>query len=350
MSEADHTPARTDHPDEGPRPSQLGVIATDRPCASCGFNLHGQVIEREPHYRLVVARCPECGTVAALQEYPSLGRWARRWSMLLAAAWVVVLLLLTLPTAGLIGGPAASSMRGIAYAAGTRIALAQNEWLRSPEGVLARETYKARVDAGEINPARPEDPGDAVPGLAYIVDPSWAEPSIPLTVNPWRDVSARWLESRGAGTILDQSGGLGALIDTATVWSWTGQLFAAFGVGAFWAVALAGVRLWVRLLIVAIPATIGLIITATGVNSPYGIASVDPASALVQPFAVGMRMVLPFSMTIGALLASVGIVAGSLLGRPLARCVIRWALPARLAAPFGGLWSVDGKALPGPRR
>ena len=51
-----------------------GIIQGDRVCIACGFNLCGQRIVREPRYNLLIARCPECGQAATLQEYPLLGR------------------------------------------------------------------------------------------------------------------------------------------------------------------------------------------------------------------------------------------------------------------------------------
>ena len=54
----------------GPGPeTRVDVLSGDRCCARCGFNLYGQTIIREPHYGLLMVRCPECGTAAAMQEY-----------------------------------------------------------------------------------------------------------------------------------------------------------------------------------------------------------------------------------------------------------------------------------------
>ncbi|MCA9293166.1 MAG: hypothetical protein KDA20_05070 [Phycisphaerales bacterium] len=80
-------------PSEKPKADErLGVITGVRVCAKCGFNLMGQLTLREPIYGLIVARCPECGQVAPLQEYPSMGRTAKRWSTLLGSLWVLVVL------------------------------------------------------------------------------------------------------------------------------------------------------------------------------------------------------------------------------------------------------------------
>ena len=80
----------TDTPPDTPS-TPLDTISGDRACASCGFNLFGQPITRESHYGLIIARCPECGSVAALQEYPALGKWTRRWTGALAGLWLVLL-------------------------------------------------------------------------------------------------------------------------------------------------------------------------------------------------------------------------------------------------------------------
>ncbi|MHC4949188.1 MAG: hypothetical protein ACYTG1_13185, partial [Planctomycetota bacterium] len=85
-----------DRPSQPPLPTEreerVSVLVGDRLCIGCGYNLTGQPVLREPHYRLLIVRCPECATVAGLQEYPVLGRWANRWAALVAALWFVVLL------------------------------------------------------------------------------------------------------------------------------------------------------------------------------------------------------------------------------------------------------------------
>ncbi len=83
----------SDQPNEAPKTDErLGTITGVRVCAKCGFNLMGQLILREPIYNLIVARCPECGQVTPLQEYPTLGRTAKRWATLLGGVWVLFVL------------------------------------------------------------------------------------------------------------------------------------------------------------------------------------------------------------------------------------------------------------------
>ena len=76
----------------GTTDARLGVVLGDRLCVRCGFNLHGQTITREPHYQMLSVRCPECSTLASLQEYPVLGRWGQRFGIVFALLWLAVAL------------------------------------------------------------------------------------------------------------------------------------------------------------------------------------------------------------------------------------------------------------------
>lgn len=67
-------------------------IGADRACTGCGFNLIHQPVVREPSYNLLVATCPECGTVAPLISYPLMSRWVARWKLVLAVVWISILL------------------------------------------------------------------------------------------------------------------------------------------------------------------------------------------------------------------------------------------------------------------
>ncbi len=75
-----------------PGAQRISVLCGERACIACAFNLSGQPVVREPHYDMLIVRCPECGAVASLQEYPALGTWATRWTALAAALYIVLLL------------------------------------------------------------------------------------------------------------------------------------------------------------------------------------------------------------------------------------------------------------------
>ena len=92
-----------------PSASEVAVGRIDgvRPCLQCGHDLHGQAIVREATYGLLIARCPECGTVAALSEHPRLGIWGKRLGATLMATMLTMLIPLLLLTALAIFGVAA---------------------------------------------------------------------------------------------------------------------------------------------------------------------------------------------------------------------------------------------------
>jgi hypothetical protein len=89
----------TDHPQTTEASAATGSPAAivarvdgTRPCLRCGHDLHGQSIVREPEYGLFIARCSECGTVAAMTEYPTLGVWGRRLGIALMTVMIALLI------------------------------------------------------------------------------------------------------------------------------------------------------------------------------------------------------------------------------------------------------------------
>ena len=85
---------------DGGTEERLSVLVGDRLCTRCGYNLAGQPVLREPHYKLLIVRCPECADVASLQEYPLLGRWVGRWAAIIAAVWILVVIGMFIGSAG----------------------------------------------------------------------------------------------------------------------------------------------------------------------------------------------------------------------------------------------------------
>ncbi len=71
----------------------VAVIETDRFCDDCGYNLRTQPVRHEPHTKLLLVRCPECGRFLAAREQTSVGSiWGRRLAPILIAGWIIVLL------------------------------------------------------------------------------------------------------------------------------------------------------------------------------------------------------------------------------------------------------------------
>jgi hypothetical protein len=97
---------------------RISTVVGDRLCIKCGFNLSGQPVVRESVYGMAIVRCPECSTIASLQEYPLLGRWARRIAAALAALWLLLLIGGTFATAGIMFGMSQQCLES----GGTRLA------------------------------------------------------------------------------------------------------------------------------------------------------------------------------------------------------------------------------------
>jgi len=64
------TNERTDIEQGARRDTPRETVAGDRVCMQCLHPLAGSSIVREPETGLLYCRCVECGTAAALLEYP----------------------------------------------------------------------------------------------------------------------------------------------------------------------------------------------------------------------------------------------------------------------------------------
>lgn len=283
-------------------------VRTDRPCARCGFNLFGQQIVREPHYNLIAARCPECGQLAALQEYPSLGKWADRWAKVLAALWVLAVIgamaLQFGPTTGLF----VSSMMNVFEDAGSEIANRFSDW----------EQTQAAVQ-GPAQPVRPNNPISY--GSYYSVSQEW-----------WAAERPRYLADDTRTQALNR--------DTFIFWFILATVSFAFG--AFWSTVCLGVRRSAAI----IPALFPIVI-ATGFA--WTVSLRDPATPgfiLAHDAAAGIHRV---PLLIGGLSAiALGLLPGIFLGRKLARLLVRLALPPRMRTALSLLWTRDGLPPPKP--
>ena len=120
----------------GTTDARLGVVLGDRLCVRCGFNLHGQTITREPHYQMLSVRCPECSTLASLQEYPVLGRWGQRFGIVFALLWLVFALGATFFTGFTLYLASELSAGITTLPAARQIGLAFAEYSREPETTI----------------------------------------------------------------------------------------------------------------------------------------------------------------------------------------------------------------------
>lgn len=280
-------------------------IRTDRPCARCGFNLFGQMIVREPHYGLIAVRCPECGQLAALQEYPALGRWADRWAKVLAGLWVVAL----------VGAMAAQ----FAPTLGLTVAAMENVF----------EDAGAEISARYVAWEQQQQMGPAAPGNANMFSGSW------YTVT-----EAWWADERAA-----------YLADTRRVRPFNRLTFTllivlgiiSFTAGAFWSTVTLGSRRWGAFILPLFPVVLAMSF-AWSVSLP----SPGMPGFLTGREAAGELFRVPiFVAAVGVVLCSM--VPGVLLGRGLTRLIVRLSLPPRMRSALAILWTRDGLPPPAAR-
>ncbi|RMH23867.1 MAG: hypothetical protein D6692_14610, partial [Planctomycetota bacterium] len=260
-------------------------VRTDRPCARCGFNLFGQQIVREPHYNLIAARCPECGQLAALQEYPSLGKWADRWAKVLAALWVLAIIGAMAAQFGSTVGVLVASMMNVFEKAGTEIALRYANWEQQQSGVQ----------------------GPAQPNMYY---------------GGYQLITEEWWATERAAYLADQNRTQPLNRDTFAVWFVLTTISFAFG--AFWSTVCLGVRRALAIIPALFPVGIALAFAWTiSLSDPVG-----PGLIFATNAAADLHRT---TMIIGGLSAiALGLLPGIFLGRKLARLLVRLALPPRM--------------------
>ena len=288
-----------------PRPEHLGTIAADRACAHCGFNLFAQPITREPHYALPIARCPECGTVAALQEYPALGPWARRWAAALAGLWMGTLVLASAATVILALTFTVASIDEASQTAAQTLVDHHAQWTAS---------------------LTPEQQQAVQPGL-------YAGTSY-----------SRWDRPDPAWPALARPGdALGRKVDIAdrdVIWMWCSMVLVVSPFAVFWPLALPQQPPWRT----AIPPVVA---AAIGATLAYSILRTEAGAGQTFESLASLEMApLILAATLGILVVTFGV--WGLAGRPLARLVIRMALPPQMRVPFAFLWHADAKPLPRP--
>jgi hypothetical protein len=277
-------------------------------CTRCGYNLTGQAVLREPYYSMLMVRCPECGTAAAVQEYPLLGRWANRWAAVLAALWLFVMLAL------LFGGSAAmygASMWAVEMGSRNYTNSIGDHWQRW----AAQSTQQSQ---------------------------STTAPFIRYSTNDFD----KWLKTVGASTLLQDAGGRWGAIDWTRLYFGMPWLILPFVLGCTWAVALpgrtrAGLIVWGFIVMLVSIGYCSLYIfslysQSASYNSGYW-SGYQFASNQLGPTLIGVSQ------------AAQGVVLliAILMGRPLARRMINIMLPPRLRSSLAFLWLCDGLAPPG---
>jgi len=293
---------------------RTGAILTDRPCARCGFNLYGQAITREPVYQMLVARCPECGTVAALQEYPALGRWAGRWAAALAALWLLLVF------AAVLGVGAAAKGYGTEVHMAAVAPLAQR---------IAQEHQEYQAQAA------------AAAGSNVNATQSWL---LAQGVSPATTIETSWWASQDGAAIRSRAAQAGPPLDLWALWDWRGLplIFGPIGLAA--GIALVSVprrRLWWVVPALMLGAAVFMLLVAAS-DRPRGAWAGQYVGATNLAAGLDGRWIQWTTIA----LATLPLGLGAWLGRPVARMVIRGLLPPAMRASLAVLWTCDG--LPPP--
>jgi hypothetical protein len=270
---------------------------------------------------MVMVRCPECGTVGPIAEYPIASAAARRFGYLISVVWLVAVLLICLVV-------------GI-WAAGAA-QLGKNAAL-DPVALAIAEKF---IEYAKADAAKQAQAGVA----AANTWSTWAASQAPS--------SMVWIDGTWWGTQANQA--------------WLNEARSKHR-----PFALVLMPMWIRAWVLLLPAgmilaclfphlrrpalclvAIGVVIVGagflwllgTGANTWGGMGSwgrlaLDLASTVVgfSATAIQLAMLLP------------SLVVGVCIGRPVARWLIVWLLPPRLRLAYSFLWIADGKPLPKPR-
>jgi len=295
------TTTRDDQNGTEPHERPTGQIRADRACIACGFNLHGQPVHKEPHYGLAIARCPECGTAAALQQYPTATHLVSRYRGLLGAFWIGSLLIIALLNVMHV----MFMIESVAQAAGSlmteRIVFDYEAWMEQGQG----SGQAAQISFN-----------------LFWVDPAWVRDHLETTVR--------------------QAGGLWENFSVRAVYALVGVFIAAVPWGVWWSIALLGSsRLKVMI------ASVGIVLVGVLLDLAPAMNSGSMMNVMPTQIAGDLYRLLVLPMVVPV--AILGMALGVRIGRPCARWIIVAALPPRARAPFGVFWTRDGLDLPSAR-
>jgi hypothetical protein len=292
---------------------RISTLVGDRLCIRCGYNLVGQPIVREGHYNMLIVRCPECATVASVQEYPLLGRWANRWAALLAGLWLLVLVALWIG--------AALAIFGFSIGSAEIAAIRFNE--------LITDRFAAWQAAQALASTQPNVPPAAGTAQAIVTGSGQV-----VYVSGAVDF-ATWWKSQDKLALLADSGGWRSVFSWWVIVLWFWMAVMCVALGCMWAtVLLARGR---RSLLV-----VGLIIVAT--SALFGsIQIVDWLTSQPNWVWNAAQSVVGPPMMVGTLLWGLAwLCTGLMIGRPVTRGLITLLLPPRMRGSLAGLWLTDG--------
>ncbi len=315
-----------------PETQKHAVIETDLFC-DCGYNLHGQRTGLDDRLGFVTVRCPECGKWhPANQKSTANYVWLRRFAAFILLCWVLFLLgifvAVTFAATGFAMAHTHEFSKTAVFEPGTdRLILTDYDYdpTGSPAGTAQYRFVYTYHDTGERVPL----PREISPELNKMVavSPDGARDY------PTRTVPARSLPADYAGgqwgwqgppptwrSVVGSAGGSGAaglvlgILQAAALWHlrWPAKLilpltFLVFSIGLYF-----------------------LFLTST--TSDYS----DGTFAVVW---IESLLTVQGSVVVFWIL-------GLLIGRPIARFIVRLFVPPKPRQALAHLWFADGKDMP----
>lgn len=294
-----------------PAPERIGVLTGSRACHVCHFNLSGQPIIREPHYKLTTVQCPECGTMAALAEYPILSSWSRRAGSLLAAVWVLAVI-------------------GLLVISGITVVSCSYQTLDSSLAASATMIAEAFIEHTKI--------------LAAGVNGTQWQNYSQQPASPMMWIEQAWWEAERGKLVASGAVAIRTQLTEQTVWMWLLSIFAIFPLGVIQACVLLQLRGW-RLLLQALLFILLVAGAFWVINKQSNVfVSWNPQWLTAAQAA---KELVPEHVVIGIIaLHAAALFAGILLGRRCGRLLVRWLVHPRMHVFFGGLWLADGLTYP----
>lgn len=193
-------------------PGEVAVGVVDQPvrCAGCNYDLRGVLLCREPHYGLLISRCPECSRVTPLDDAAKPAQRIAGLGVRRALVWWILSGLLLIGTGATLGGIVQSA----GYVASARYAEELAKQTRSAgqdlrwDGV-SRGLY-SRIDTRVIDAGYPERIMKSMGGwrgatdFVGLQDLLWLFPACALWAVVWHTffshISRRRLRILGAMT------------------------------------------------------------------------------------------------------------------------------------------------------
>ena len=277
---------------------RVSTLVGDRLCTKCGYNLIGQSVVREQHYDMLMVRCSECGSVASIQEYPILGRWAGRWAMLIAAAWFAISTIFLVATSGLLYNFGIRFTSNAIYPYAMNIAELHVEWYKTLDTKTQQQQIQYQMYDG-----------------AY----------------PYKNIDPQ--------ALLAQAGGWSKAAQWPSANIWGSIVVFVFLSGCFWAVLLTHLRrIWLILFSILPIAFAALFGALYYYNDYYSMSLWGWFTA--QDIANEQLGMIYYGIAISGM--SIPFILGLLFGRPVVRLLIRTLLPPRLRNSLAFLWIADG--------